>query len=112
TIKDQHLYQMPVLEMQQLRQKHENFQGSTGEETVLLKSPEENVYELKLELDARTSGSVYLFADEYNERGLTLSFDQTNDTITMDRSKAGISFGEAYGLTRTAQLKKQDTLTL
>lgn len=112
TIEGEHLYQRPVVEMQQLRQKHDILQGDTGKETILLKSPEENVYELKLELDARTSGSVYLFADEQNEKGLRLSFDQSNDTISMDRSKAGMTFGETYGLTRTAQLKKQDTLTL
>src|SRR5690625_7159794 len=74
--------------------------------------PDKNVYELKLELDAHTSGSLYLFSNEKNTKGLKLSFDAEHDTISMDRSMAGITFGESYGYITTATLKKQDKLTL
>ncbi|RDW18843.1 sucrose-6-phosphate hydrolase [Oceanobacillus chungangensis] len=112
SIKDQHLYQKPVAEMQVLRQNHEVLQGSVQDEYLLLGSPDKNVYELKLELDASASGSLYLFADKQNTEGLKLSFDAKHDTISMDRSKAGIPFGESYGSIRTATLKRQDKLTL
>lgn len=111
-IKDQHLYQTPVVEMQELREKHHTLKGRKEEESILLRSPEANQYELKIELDAQTSGSIYLFADEENEKGLELAFDHTDATITMDRSKAGIAFGERYGQTRTAHLQEEETLTL
>ncbi|GAA0332821.1 sucrose-6-phosphate hydrolase [Oceanobacillus oncorhynchi subsp. oncorhynchi] len=112
SIKENHLYQKPVAEMQELRQHHEVLQGSAQESDTLLSSPDSNVYELKLELNAGTSGSLYLFADKQNEEGLKISFDAKRDTISMDRSKAGIPFGESYGSTRTAALKRQDKLTL
>ncbi|PAV28422.1 sucrose-6-phosphate hydrolase [Virgibacillus profundi] len=112
SIKDQHLYQKPVIEMQELRQHHEVLKGSVQEENLLLSSPDKNVYELKLELDSRASGSLYLFADKQNKEGLKLSYNAKDDTISMDRSKAGIPFGEGYGSIRTASLKKQDKLTL
>ncbi|MFD1386220.1 sucrose-6-phosphate hydrolase [Oceanobacillus oncorhynchi subsp. oncorhynchi] len=112
SIKENHLYQKPVAEMQELRQNHQELQGSAQESDMLLSSPESNVYELKLELNAGTSGSLYLFADKQNKEGLKISFDAKHDTISMDRSKAGIPFGESYGSTRTAALKRQDKLTL
>ncbi|WP_152658553.1 sucrose-6-phosphate hydrolase [Oceanobacillus sp. CFH 90083] len=112
SVKDQHLYQKPVAEIQELRQNHEVLQGVVQESDILLTSPGRNVYELKLELDASTSGSLYLFADKQNKEGLKLSFDAKHDTISMDRSKAGIPFGESYGSIRTAALKRQEKLSL
>ncbi|MFD1064688.1 sucrose-6-phosphate hydrolase [Oceanobacillus locisalsi] len=112
TMKEQHLYQNPVAEMQELRQNHKVLQGVVQEEDKLLHTPEKNVYELKLELDASVSGALYLFADKQNKDSLKISFDAKHDTISMDRSKVGISFGESYGSIRTAALKSQDKLTL
>lgn len=112
TIKNQHLYQNPVVEMKELRQDHLLLHGNTEENQMHVSAPDKNVYELKLELDAHASGSLYLFSNEENTKGLKLSFDAEHNTITMDRSKAGIPFGESYGDTRTATLKKQDKLTL
>src|SRR5690625_1154287 len=112
TISDHHLYQNPVAEMKELRQNHFVLQGNIQKKYVHLSMPDKNVYKLKLELDAHTSGSLYLFSNEKNTKGLKLSFDAEHDTISMDRSKAGITFGESYGYIRTATLKKQDKLTL
>ncbi|GAB2541268.1 sucrose-6-phosphate hydrolase [Gracilibacillus alcaliphilus] len=112
TVKDQHLYQTPVQEMQALRQQHQTYQGSLPKEVQLLAAPEQNSYELRLELDAKATGTLYVFADKQNQAGLRLSFDAKHGTIMMDRSKAGVMFGESYGSVRTAVLPKQTKLTL
>ncbi|WP_066188930.1 MULTISPECIES: sucrose-6-phosphate hydrolase [Gracilibacillus] len=111
-IKDGHLYQTPVQELQQLRQRHQTLRGHLQEEACQLAAIMNNRYELKLELTTDASGQLILFADEQNQQGLTLSFDAKNGTIIMDRSKAGIAFGEAYGITRTAHVPQQTKLTL
>ncbi|MFD2829481.1 sucrose-6-phosphate hydrolase [Corticicoccus populi] len=113
TIQDNHLYQTPVSEMKDLRRSETDLNGKISEEqNQLVYKADENIYELLLELDTEASGTLTLFADKTNSSGLKLSYDADNHTITMDRSRAGISFGEEYGTTRSAEIRPEDKLKL
>ena len=112
TIKDGKLYQQPVKEMEGLRQEHVSLLPSRLTNKGLLYSPNKNVYELKLDLDASVSGTISLFSDRDHTEGLKLTFDAKHATITMDRSHVGVSFAEEYGTVRTANVNNQDRLKL
>ena len=97
-IKDKKLYQRPVLEMKQLR---------VGEALEISKDSDSfvetgtNQYELMLSLDSLSSGTLTLFTNKEQNKGLTINFDAQHGKITIDRSQAGAVFGEEYGYVRS-----------
>ncbi|MDT2826999.1 MAG: sucrose-6-phosphate hydrolase [Enterococcus viikkiensis] len=101
------LFQRPVNEMKTLRLDRHSVHGTLGSVQKIY-SPKENRYELQLDFDASTQGTLTLFADEDTNTGLTLSFDTQNGTMTMNRENAGTPFATEFGTVRTFEIPQKD----
>lgn len=100
TLHDNHLYQYPVEETKALRQTKQIV--SLSKQSTI---PTTNAYELELEVPANTSQTLHIFSNPSKSNGLVLTIDTTNGKITMDRSAAGVSFGQQYGQIRTTNVQ-------
>lgn len=103
TLKDNHLYQNPVIETKRLRENAQVLQAEvtslTGAfETELTLAADEQV-RLKV---ATTDAAHYLLID----------LDSQTGTVTIDRRHIGHPFAEKYGQTRTTQVLRHTALKL
>lgn len=103
-VKDKKLYQHPVPEMKQLRL-GEALEFNKNSDSFL--ETNSNQYELSVSFDPLSSGTLTLFTDIEQNRGLTINFDSQHGKITIDRSHAGVSFGEKYGFVRTFSVEQK-----
>lgn len=106
TLKDGNLLQRPVKELEKLRLDHHSFNGTLSSVQKIY-SPQENRYELQLDLDVAAQGTLTLFADDDTNLGLTLSFDTQNGTMTMNRENAGTPFAKEFGTSRTFKIPQR-----
>ncbi|WP_207942398.1 beta-fructofuranosidase [Enterococcus sp. DIV2402] len=111
TIKDNHLYQLPVAEHKELRQKQTALKGTIGLQQALVENTT-NCYELEITLPANSEGVLSFFADEQNNYQLALHFDTKNGKITLDRSQMSLPLNEKFGTTRTVELTQSRALKL
>lgn len=105
TLKNGELFQYPVSETLNLRQKQTKLTAGTTN----IKS---TAYELAVEVPAGEVSTLTLFANEKNSRGLLLTIDTNHGKITLDRSNVGIPFAEAFGHVRTAEVSKEKNITV
>jgi len=109
TLKDNHLYQNPVSETQQLRTiSHEiEFKKSNTYEIDSLKGS----FEMELTIPAN-SQLEFSVADSQNKGQLNFKLDSTKGQVKVDRSNTGHSFGQKYGQTRSAQVTANKELKI
>ncbi|MBS7576303.1 MULTISPECIES: sucrose-6-phosphate hydrolase [unclassified Enterococcus] len=88
TLVDGKLHQYPVKEMLSCRQE-------------IIETPKNNSYEAEFKIAANQSAEINFYASKTN--GLKLSITN-NGIITLDRSRAGQTFAEAFGTTRSVQV--------
>ena len=101
TIKDNHLYQYPVVETKQLRQ---GKQIAKTENSPCLFEKTNNCYELHMVLPADFCGTLRLFASKNNDDALRIHINGQKHQLTVDRSHCGERFASEYKDTRTASL--------
>lgn len=103
-IKGNKVFQMPVIELENLRYDEIQENSEINNETKIL-SNDANVYELNMNIKNINSSKfgLVLFASE-NE-GLKLEFDKNKGTVSVDRRNFENKFGQEYGSTRTESLK-------
>jgi len=106
-IKDNKLYQLPIIETKQLRKNSKNL----VEETVTKLNTKTNCYELDINFNHATNGKITLMADESYSSGLDITFDLTCGKMNIDRSHVGQTFGEEFGSNREFSISK-DALNL
>ncbi|MBO0468173.1 sucrose-6-phosphate hydrolase [Enterococcus plantarum] len=103
-VKDKKLYQRPVEEMKQLRLDEgilfDNSKDSYHETAT-------NHYELALSFNSLATGTLTLYADKEQNQGLTIHFDSQRGKMTIDRSHAGVLFGEDYGVVRSFSIEQK-----
>lgn len=112
TLRDNRLYQKPVVELQALRQEERPFLGALGTLLPLIEKNEENRYELNLTLSPDSQGSLHLFADKENKQPFSLHFDAKNGKIILDRSRVSRALNEAFGTSREIKIDANQSLTL
>jgi len=103
-IKDKKLYQRPVAEMKQLRV-GEAIEFNQDSDSFF--ETDTNQYELMLSFDPLSCGTLTLFTNKEQNKGLTINFDSQHGKITIDRSQAGAVFGEEYGFVRSFSVEQK-----
>lgn len=111
SLNNKQLYQRPINEYQNLRQKSRAFSGELTD-LQLLTENKHNTYELTINLSAATQGILYLFADPANKQHLAIHFDTKHGKMVLDRSHTDMPFAQAFGETRNLTLAKNQPLTL
>ncbi len=86
-IKDGQLLQQPVAEQKNLRYKKTALLGDIQNTQNLMANNETNRYELNLNLQEDSRGSLYLFANSDNSHYLALHFDAVHGKIELDRKQ-------------------------
>lgn len=112
SLKDNRLYQKPIVELQTLRQSETKRKGTLGPLLPLIENNQENRYEVILELSQESQGSLHLFADDQNKHPFSLHFDAKNGKITLDRSRVSRPLNEAFGTSREITLTENQPITL
>lgn len=112
TLKDNQLYQNPVSELKSLRLEETKLTGSFGALASLIEDNPTNRYELQLQLEADSQGSLHLFADQENQHAFSLHFDGKNGKIGIDRSRGNMPLNEDFGTTREISLTPNEAITL
>lgn len=97
TIKNGVLFQNPVAETKDLREKEYKLHGQLHAEPQAISTSIENQYELNIEFEQGAKGKLTLLADQKENTGLELSFDTERGTMIINRENVGISFAEEYG---------------
>lgn len=103
-VTDNRLYQRPVEEMKQLRIGDgtvTTHQSGTCYDTTT------NRYEFTLSFETLSSGKLLLCADKEQKQGLVIHFDSHHGKITIDRSHAGLRFGDDYGFKRSFSIDQK-----
>lgn len=105
TVKDDHLYQLPVQEIQNLYLSQINLDQEVGQK-VELAAGTSNQRDLDLSLDVSQAAALKLrlFADSQDCSALTLIFNRKKQEFIVSRADLPIKIAEEYGLERTCQL--------
>ncbi|RYM02848.1 sucrose-6-phosphate hydrolase [Sporolactobacillus sp. THM7-7] len=111
-LKDGKLFQKPVREMQALRRNAYPLTGNPDRDSERLTARRSASYEIKLEVAAGQTGHLLLAAGPDRQTGLDIRFDTERGRLSVDRSKAGTRFAEAYGTVRSVSLPEKQALTL
>lgn len=108
TLADGKLIQKPVQELEKRRGKGTPFQHSTGETTL----DAGTAYEIKLEFSSIESLNYGIRLRTSKTEQTTLTFDQTRNMLTLDRSKSGEVPAQTYGTTRSVSLHGEKLTSL
>lgn len=108
TLADGKLIQKPVQELEKRRGKGTPFQHSNGETTL----DAGTTYEIKLEFSSIESLNYGIRLRTSETEQTTLTFDQTKNMLTLDRSKSGEVPAQAYGTTRSVSLDGEKLTSL
>ncbi|MCO8298090.1 sucrose-6-phosphate hydrolase [Tetragenococcus halophilus] len=111
-IKDGQLLQQPVAEQKNLRYKKTALLGDIQNIQNLMANNETNRYELNLNLQEDSRGSLYLFADSDNSHYLALHFDAVHGKIELDRKQLRYPLNKDFGQTRAVTLENHQSIDL
>lgn len=103
TLKDNHLYQNPVAETEQLRAVPQPIQAKVNDLT--------GAFETELTLAAGEQVRLKVMATD-TDHYLLVDLDAQAGTVTIDRSNTGHPFGEKYGQTRRTQVQPHTALKI
>jgi beta-fructofuranosidase len=117
TVKEGKLIQQPVRELVSLRKEKTVSDSGLLAGAKRFERSGANCYELQLELAFPASAdhapvTLDLCEDAANDKRFRITLDPGTKKITIDRSRCGIPFAEAFGTTRTLPVAQMDHVKL
>ncbi|ASG79664.1 sucrose-6-phosphate hydrolase [Lactiplantibacillus pentosus] len=109
TLKDGHLYQNPVAEVDQLRTTDQPL--TLDPQHTATVADLDGSFELLMTVAADETSTVRV-ADTHNRGALIVTVDARAGQVVIDRSQTGHPFAEDYGQTRTAQVKPHTAINI
>ncbi len=108
TIKENKVIQIPAKELELLRLDRTSKEG--GCQGVTLIENETNTYELNVKMTLNQADVFGINVAVSEEEHLSLEFNKTNQTVTLDRKPLKYQFMEAFGDCRQSHLTIEDTV--
>jgi len=117
SLKDGKLMQQPVRELVALRKEQALSESGLLSETKRFGRDGANCYELQLEVTFPASAdhapvTLDLCEDAANDKRFRITLDPSAKKITIDRSRCGIPFAEAFGTPRSLAVEQTDAVKL
>lgn len=100
------------LNKKNLRYKKTALLGDIQNTQNLMANNETNRYELNLNLQEDSRGSLYLFANSDNSHYLALHFDAVHGKIELDRKQLRYPLNKGFGQTRDVTLENHQSIDL
>lgn len=104
TLKDDHLYQNPAKETEQLRINSQQLQVKNDFDS-------QGSFEMELTIPA-DSQLDFVVTDAQNDGQLQFKLDSNKGIVTIDRSQTGHPFAEKFGQSRTSQVEAHKPLKI